>query len=106
MENPIKQIKLNQLEYNLNRDPQVYRRVKNKPFNLKVFLSGTGNASVKLSVAGEVMAEGNVSLPGVFEANPVFDTAGSRVGTITVSKDGESFESFVRFDVMDRAKVG
>lgn len=106
MANPIKQIKMNQLEYNSNRDPQVYRRVINKPFNLKVNLAGSGNAKVTLSVAGNTLAEGSVTLPGVFEANPSFDTAGTRVGTIQISVGGENYQSHVRFDVMEHAWIG
>lgn len=106
MANPIKQVKLNNLEYNPNRDPQVYRSVISKPFDLRVKLEGSGSAQVLLIVAGQSIAEGNVSLPGDFCATPSFDSAGTRVGTITVTKDGEKFVQYVRFDVMEHAWIG
>ena len=106
MANPIKQIKLNNLEYNSNRDPQVYRSTVNKPFDLLVKLQGSGSVPVTLTVAGETLAEGNVTLPGDFTATPSFGSAGSRVGTITVTKDGENFIQYVRFDVMEHAWIG
>ena len=106
MENPVKQIKLNNLEYNMNRDPQVYRKVVNKAFDLQVKLAGSGTASVSLNVGNETLANEEVSLPGTFNAHPAFDSAGSRVGTITVNQNGETFSSYVRFDVMDHAWIG
>jgi len=106
VDNPIKQVKLNQLEYNSNRDPQVYRKVINKPFDLNVRLAGSGSVKVALTVAGETLSESDVSLPGAFTANPSFDSAGTRLGTVTVSKDDESFSTHVRFDVMEHDWIG
>lgn len=106
MENPIKHIKLNNLEYNPNRDPQIYRKVVNKPFSLQVDLAGSGNATVSLIVDGETIAESTVKLPGRFEANPTFDTAGTRVGKLLVSQNGDSFETYLRFDVLEEAYHG
>lgn len=106
MENPIKQIKLNNLEYNANRDPQVYRRSKNKPFDLKVLLTGTGSAKVSLSLGNETVSEETVSLPGAFSANPSFDSAGTRVGTLTVEKNNEKIDAYIRFDVLEEDYKG
>ena len=106
MENPIKQVKLNQLEYNPNRDPQVYRRVINKSFDLSVRLAGSGSAKVSLIADGVTLAESDVSLPGNFAASPSFDSAGTRLGTVTVNKDGESYTTHVRFDVMEHDWIG
>lgn len=106
MQNPISQISLNNLEYNTNRDPQVYRRSINKPFNLKVKMIGSGSANVSLKVAGETISKESVSLPGLFEANPSFDSVGTRVGTILVESGNNVFETFIRFDVLEKDYTG
>jgi len=101
MTNPIKLIKLNNLQYNANRDPQVFRRVINKPFRVQVFLEGSGKASVNLTAGDKVLSEQTLGLPGVFDCNVEFDTAASHLGTINVEINGEVFKEYVRFDVTE-----
>ena len=106
MDKAIKQIKLNGLIYNFNRDPAVYRRVKNQAFDLKVDLQGNGQVTAKLLVEGNTLAEQQVNLPGSFVANPSFETAGTRVGTILLEEGANIQQAYVRFDVLEHAWVG
>ncbi|MDH5256874.1 MAG: hypothetical protein OEX07_02670 [Gammaproteobacteria bacterium] len=101
MTNPIKTIKLNNLQYNSNRDPQVFRRVVNKPFRLQVILGGTGNANVTLTTGDNTLSQQTVNLPGTFDCDVKFDTAASHLGTVSVEVNGETFKDYVRFDVTD-----
>ena len=101
MANPIKTIKLNNLQYNSNRDPQVFRRVVNKPFRLQVVLEGSGSANVTLTVGGNTLSQEAVNLPGTFDCNVEFDSAASHLGTVNVEVNGESFKDYVRFDVTE-----
>jgi len=101
MTSPIKMIKLNNLKYNPNRDPQVFRRIINKPFRLQVILAGSGNADVSLTVAKKKLAHETVYLPGTFDCDVSFENAASHLGTITVKMNGETFKEYVRFDVTE-----
>jgi len=101
MTNPIKTIKLNNLQYNSNRDPQAFRGIINKPFRLQVLLTGTGSADVTLSTTGKILSQQTVSLPGTFECEISFDTAVSHLGTIKVDVNSESYKDYVRFDVTE-----
>ena len=101
MANPITRIKLNNVQYNSNRDPQVFRRVINKPFRLEVVLAGSGSANVSLTVAGKTLSEESVTLPGTFDCAVEFDTAASHLGTINIDVNGETFTDYVRFDVTE-----
>ena len=106
MENPIKQINLNQLQYNPNRDPQVYRRTINKPFNLKVLLSGSGSANVSLIIEGNTVATQSIQMPGTFDYSQSFETAGSRVAMISVDVGDNHWQSHVRLDVLAKDWIG
>ena len=101
MSNPISIIKLNNVQYNSNRDPQVFRRVINSPFRLQVYLTGTGSANVSLTTADKTLAQETVNLPGVFDCNVEFDTAASHLGTVNVELNGETHKDYVRFDVTE-----
>ncbi|MDH3326020.1 MAG: hypothetical protein OEM38_04800 [Gammaproteobacteria bacterium] len=101
MTSPIKIIKLNNVQYNSNRDPQVFRRVVNKPFRLQVFLGGTGNANVSLTTGDNTLSQQTVTLPGTFDCNVEFATAASHLGTVNVEVNGETYKDYVRFDVTD-----
>ena len=66
--NLVRQIKLNNLQYNALRDPAVYRRCANEPFRIQALLAGAGEAKCALSdQAGKVIVEKCVTLPGVFD---------------------------------------
>ena len=101
MANPIKYIKLNNLQYNANRDPQIFRRVINESFRLQVVLGGTGSANVSVNTADQAISSGTVSLPGTFDCDVTFDNAASHLGTIIVEVNGETYTDYVRFDVTE-----
>ncbi|MBD3618182.1 MAG: hypothetical protein HUJ28_01750 [Chromatiales bacterium] len=102
----LKMIKLNNLQYNMNRDPQVYRRSVNKDFRLQALLNGSGTASAKFEVDGKVVGEGKVDLPGTFETKFSYDTAGTRIGTLVIEGNGESVKEDIRIDVMEHDWIG
>ena len=45
----VRQLKLNNLQYNALRDPAVYRRCANEPFRIQALLAGAGQARCTLS---------------------------------------------------------
>ncbi len=104
--NIVKMVKLNNLQYNPNRDPQVYRRVIGHPFRIQAMLDGTGSAKVTLTCEGKTLKETNIELPGVFSYELTFKDAGVRIATLTVSSEGKSESYDLRLDTEAHAKVG
>lgn len=102
----VKMIKLNNLQYNPNRDPEVYRRPVNKEFKLQALLNGSGSATAKFEADGKVLCEGSVSLPGTFECKFGYDSAGTRIGTLVIEGSGEDFRQDIRIDVTEHAWIG
>lgn len=102
----VKLIKLNNLQYNPNRDPQVYRRAVNSDFRLQALLNGNGSATAKFVVDGETKCEGSVSLPGTFECKFAYPTSGTRIGTLTIEGNGESVNKDIRIDVDEHDWIG
>lgn len=102
----VKLVKLNNLQYNPNRDPEFYRITPEKSFRLQVLLGGTGEAHCHFDAGeGRVHSE-TVTRPGTFEYRFQYDTPGIRMGRLTVEANGERFEQVIRLDVMARAWVG
>lgn len=102
----VKLIKLNNLQYNLNRDPEVYRRPVNQEFRLQALLNGSGSAKARFEAEGKVLGEATVNLPGTFECKFSYDTAGTRVGKLVIEGNGETFRQNIRIDVTDHAWIG
>lgn len=102
----VKLVKLNNLQYNANRDPQVYRRTVNHDFRLQALLNGSGAATASFTVDGETKCEGNVNLPGTFECKFAYPTAGTRIGTLTIEGNGETFKEDIRIDVDEHDWIG
>ena len=102
----IKQIRLNNLQYNANRDPQAYRRTPGKPFRIQAVLEGSGDARATVEVDGRMRCEANVALPGTFDCEVGFDSPGSRVATLTVEGGGRTYTHALRLDVMPHAWIG
>lgn len=103
----IKMIKINNLQYNVNRDPQAYRRSVNEVFRIQALLSGAGTARCALRDAkNQVIAEKAISLPGSFTHELAFATAGARIITLSVEGAGQKFSQDLRLDVMEHAWVG
>lgn len=102
----VKLIKLNNLQYNANRDPQVYRRTPKKPFRIQALLNGSGKAKAKVEVEGRIPCNQSIDLPGTFTCEVAFDTPGIRIATLVIEGAGESHKQEIRLDVMDHAWIG
>lgn len=102
----VKLIKLNNLQYNANRDPAFYRRPVKEEFRLQAMLGGSGEAKARFTVDEEVLCEGTVKLPGNFDCRFSYDTPGTRLGVLTVEGAGETFRETVRIDVLEHAPIG
>lgn len=108
MNNPlIKMIKINNLQYNSNRDPQVYRRCVNEPFRIQAILGGSGTARCTLRDANnQVIAEKAIALPGTFTHELSFTRPGIRLVTLSVEGNGKKISQDLRLDVLEHAWVG
>ena len=103
----VKFVKLNNLQYNANRDPQVYRRVVGEKFRIQAFLAGTGTAHCELrDAAGASIMRREVAPPGPFEVEVAYDAAGQYVVTLEVTRGAEHFAQYLRLDVLEHAWVG
>ena len=101
-------VRLNNLIYNTNRDPQVYRRVPKKPFRIQALLNGEGRAHAQVIVDGEAKArcDQQINLPNTFTCELAFDTPGSRTATLVVESGGQSYRQDLRLDVMEHEWIG
>ena len=103
----IKMFKINNLQYNALRDPQVYRRVTGEPFRIQVIVAGTDPVSVMLAdERGAQLVQGNVRAPGTFSHELTFAKPGVRIVTITAQQANRSESRDVRLDVMAHAWTG
>lgn len=102
----VKLVKLNNLQYNVNRDPNVYRRPVNKDFRLQALLDGRGTAKCLFTVNGETKGETTVNLPGTFECTFNYPKAGSYVGKLSIEGNGETYHQDIRIDVVEHAWIG
>ncbi len=103
----LKYIKINGLQYNPQRDPAVYRRSVNQPFNIQALLEGSGEARCTLAdERGKALAEKTVALPGTFAHEITFAAAGSRIVTLTCAGAGQEFTRDLRLDVMAHDWIG
>ncbi len=102
----VKLIKLNNLQYNANRDPAFYRRPVNEEFRLQAMLGGSGEAKARFTVGDEVLCESTIPLPGHFDCKFSYDTAGTRIGVLTIDGGASQFRETVRIDVLEHAPIG
>jgi hypothetical protein len=103
----VRQIRLNNLQYNALRDPAVYRRCANEPFRIQALLASSGQARCMLSAqSGEDIAEQRVGMPGTFTHEIAFPSAGVRIVTLAIEGNGEKFAQDLRLDVLEHAWVG
>lgn len=103
----VKMVKLNNLQYNPNRDPEVYRRCVNEPFRIQALLDGKGTARCTLTdVTGTVITEKNIAMPGTFGHEITYPAPGVHVVGLRVEGDGGSFTQDLRLDVLDHAWIG
>lgn len=106
-ENIINMIKINNLQYNALRDPQVYRRVAGEAFRIQVVLTGSGPVQVALAdEKGAHLAQGDVKAPGTFSHELTFEKPGVRIVTITAQHADHKESQNIRLDVMAHAWVG
>ncbi|MCZ7564448.1 MAG: hypothetical protein M5U08_12315 [Burkholderiales bacterium] len=107
MKKLVKLVKLNNLQYNPNRDPQVYRRVPREAFRIQAVLDGTGTATCAVRDAeGKPLAEAAVAAPGTFEHRVAFDRPGHYLVTLEVTRGAETFTQPLRLDVLEHAWRG
>lgn len=102
----VKLIRLNNLEYNANRDPAVYRRVPKKPFRIQALLGGQGSAKGRVEVEGARQCVKDVALPGTYTCEVSFDTPGVRVATLVIEAAGQEYRQDLLLDVMEHAWIG
>jgi hypothetical protein len=103
----VKQVRLNNLQYNANRDPQVYRRTVNEAFRIQAMIDGSGAAKVTLTdVEGKTIASASVDAPGTFSHEMRYPSAGTRIVTLEASRGSETFRQDLRLDVLDHAWIG
>lgn len=103
----IKFIKINNLQYNILRDPQAYRRVAGEPFRIQVVIAGSGESMVTLAdEKGATLVEGKVRAPGTFSHELAFAKPGVRIVTVTARHADHSEAIDMRLDVMAHAWVG
>lgn len=102
----VKLVKLNNLEYNPNRDPNVYRRPINKEFRLQALLDGKGDAQCSFSLDGKEICQDTVSLPATFECKFSQKSAGSYLGKLSIKGNGETYDQDLRIDVTEHEWIG
>lgn len=102
----VKLIKLNNLQYNVNRDPAFYRRSIHESFRLQALLGGNGEARARFEVEGTTLCEDTITLPGNFDCHFSYDTPGTRVGFLTIEGSGQQVRETVRIDVLEHAPIG
>jgi hypothetical protein len=107
MQRLLKMLKINNLQYNANHDPQVYRRVVNEKFRIQAILGGSGTARCRLVDAdGKVVADKSVPLPGTFSHEIAYAAPGVHVLRLEVEAGGESAGQDLRLDVLEHAWIG
>lgn len=100
-------VKLNNLEYNPNRDPEFYRRKPGKPFRIQALMQGSGNAKGWVEVDGNATGESTVTLPGTYECTLTFDSPGVRNARLVIESGSETYNQDLRLDVVeDVAEMG
>jgi hypothetical protein len=105
MKKLVKLVKVNNLQYNANRDPEVYRRSVNENFRIQALIEAAGTVKCKLlDTTGKVLNEQSVS--GTYTHEIAFATPGVRVVTLVVDGNGETFSQDLRLDVLEHAWIG
>jgi hypothetical protein len=103
----VKLVRLNGLQFNANRDPQVYRRVVGEAFRIQALLEAGGSVRCTLRDArGQVLASADVPGGGTFTHDAGFDAPGVHIVTLLAERGGESFAQDLRLDVLAHAWVG
>ena len=107
MKKLVKLVKVNNLEYNVNRDPAVYRRCANENFRIQALIDGSGPVKCKLTdTTGKVINEQNVNALGTYTHEVSFPTPGVRIVNLSIEANEEKFALDIRLDVMEHAWIG
>lgn len=103
----LKMLKINNLQYNPNRDPEVYRRAVDKPFRIQAVLAGSGTARCQLiDATGKVVADKSLPLPGTFTHELRYGAPGVHVLRFMAEAGGRSVEQDLRLDVVEHDWIG
>lgn len=103
----VKLVRLNGLQFNANRDPQVYRRVVGDAFRIQALLAEGGSVRCMLRDAGgQVLATAEIPGGGTFTHELKFDAPGVYVVTLAAERGGEAYAQDLRLDVLEHAWVG
>ncbi|MHB1942460.1 MAG: hypothetical protein ACYCP0_05325 [Acidiferrobacteraceae bacterium] len=103
----VKLVKLNNLEYNPNRDPAVYRRLPKQPFRIQALLGGLGEAEARVELDGMRKHVQKITLPDTYTCEISFDSPGLRVATLVIEDaSGQNFRRDLPLDVMEHAWIG
>jgi hypothetical protein len=103
----VRLVKLNNLQFNANRDPQVYRRLPGEKFRIQAFIAGQGAAQCTLrDSSGTVIVTREVTAPASFEAEVGYEAPGQYLVTLDVARGAERFSQDLRLDVLAHAWVG
>ncbi len=108
MKKLVKLVKLNNLEYNANRDPAVYRRLANEGFRIQALIDGAGAVKCTLTDAqNKTLNEQTINAPGTYTHEVSFATPGVRIVTLNiVASGGEKYSQNLLLDVMEHAWHG
>jgi hypothetical protein len=107
MKKLVKLVKLNNLEYNANRDPAVYRRCANENFRIQALIEGTGKVECSLTdSSGKLLNQQSVDAPGTYTHEIGFATPGVRIVTLTIKGQGQTITQDLLLDVMEHAWHG
>jgi hypothetical protein len=103
----VRLVRINGLQFNANRDPQVYRRAVGEPFRIQALVdSGAGVRCSLRDVGGRILATADVPAGGTFTHELTFNSPGVHVLTLVAERGGESFAQDLRLDVLAHAWVG
>ncbi len=103
----VKLVKINNLEYNANRDPAVYRRCANENFRIQALIDGSGTTQCTLTdVSGKLINQQSLNAPGTYTHEISFATPGVRMVTLNITGQGETVSQDLLLDVMEHAWLG
>jgi hypothetical protein len=101
----VRLVRLNGLQYNANRDPQVYRRVVGERFRIEALVAAGARCTLR-DARGTLLAAADVPAGGSFVHELAFDRPGVHVVTLTAEGNGDSFVQDLRLDVLAHAWIG
>jgi hypothetical protein len=101
----VKFVRLNGLQFNANRDPQVYRRAVGEPFRIEARVGADARCTLR-DVRGKSLATADVPAGGTFAHAVTYDRPGVHVVTLTAERGADSFGQDLRLDVLAHAWIG